>query len=668
MSRDTSEGMDSRTTKKEGGDDDKEHKVKVGDEVHTLSTHDVLCGRGSGPNDHPGNVNFRKLILSRKAEYLSTTARAEKARIAQEIVEHVQQDLDPLGRFLKKMGPAELKEKKYEPGQDVWVVVDQDTALEKAKQALRQNRDKPLVEEQLRQKKAEAEKADEETQKQVKASLASASADSATRSSVTGSVTSSVTSSVATSISNARKNSTRAEDPSRSSSVKSAEASVHSTVASAATYSAHDTLPEGGCNPPDTRSPVPYPRGHPAATQYSGYPAALHPETAHYPDHPAALSPCAPVGYESQPPMYPGQYAYQHPQYGQLPPQQGMSSDGGDDAAQSLRVTDLVQEFQSMGPTGPSSRDEKESPVTQEYFPYAFGDPGHGSSNITMGSEFSPVSESDLLAANLEPIPVPTGSEPVIEGEVPEPMSSGTLSMVQKLAQDDGDGGSSGNGNGKDVANDEQVDRQQAYQEQQYQRHPGHQYTQQYYYKTAQRQPQDMQGPGRANSTRSDMSLSMSLSEITGETTGRNVTANRQSTAAGCKTGMQGITEGAADDERSEKGQDVEASPDPMSSSDDKISAGSSGKMSGMSCGSGMAASVSSSADKPSPAVALRPIELIQEEPDNLSCMGASSSSMMKAVFDTSSGSTFSQLSKMSILMSGDESGSSETKKPASKS
>mmetsp|Transcript_9347 Transcript_9347/g.19862 ORF Transcript_9347/g.19862 Transcript_9347/m.19862 type:complete len:661 (+) Transcript_9347:323-2305(+) len=660
MSRDNSEGVDSTTTKKEGGDDDEEHKVKVGDEVHTLSMHDVLCGRGSGPNDHPGNVNFRKLIISRKAEYLSTTARAEKARIAQEIVEHVQQDLDPRGRFLKKMGPAELNEKKYEPGQDVWVIVDQDTALEKAKQALRQNRDKPLVEEQLRQKKAEAEKADEEVQKQVKASLASASADSATRSSVTGSVTSSVATS---SISNTRRSSALAEDPNRSSSVKSAEARVHSTVASAATNIPHDALPGGGCNPPGTGSAVPYPHGHPAAIQYSGYPAAMPPETVH---HPAALSPCAPVGYESQPTMYPGQYAYQHPQYGQVPPQQRMSSEGGDDTAQSFRVSDLVHEFQSMGPTAPSSRDEKGSPVTQEHFPYAFGDPGHGSSNITMGSEFSPVSESDLLAANLEPIPIPTGSEPVIEGEVPEPMSSGTLSMVQKLAQDDG--GGSRNGNDKDVANNEQVDRQQAYQEQQYQRHPGHQYTQQYYYKTAERQTQGMQGSGRANSTRSDMSKSMSLSEITGETTGHNVTANRQATTASCETGMQGIIEGAADDERSENEQGVAASPEPMFSSDDKISAGSSGKMSGMSSGSGMAASVSSSTDKPSPAAALRPIELIQEEPDNLSCMGASSSSMMKAVFDTSSGSNFSQLSKMSILMSGDESGSSETKKPASKS
>ena len=84
---------------------------------------------------------------------------------------------------------------------------------------------------------------------------------------------------------------------------------------------------------------------------------------------------------------------------------------------------------------------------------------------------------------------------------------------------------------------------------------------------------------------------------------------------------------------------------------------GSSGKMSGMSSGSGMAASLASSGDsKPQAlAVAPRPVELIQEEPDNLA-FGASSSSMIKACFDTSSGSNFSTLSKMSgILMSGED-------------
>ena len=121
-------------------------------DVRSLRPSDVLCGRGSGPNDHPGNIAFRQIILSRKVAYLSTTSRADKARIAQEIVDRVERGCgasEP-GRFLRKMQAAELKERGYDREDDVWVVVDRATALEKAKQALRQNRDKPLVEEELR--------------------------------------------------------------------------------------------------------------------------------------------------------------------------------------------------------------------------------------------------------------------------------------------------------------------------------------------------------------------------------------------------------------------------------------------------------------------------------------------------------------------------------------
>lgn len=121
-------------------------------DVRSLRPSDVLCGRGSGPNDHPGNIAFRQIILSRKVDYLSTTSRADKARIAQEIVDRVERGCgasEP-GRFLRKMQAAELKERGYDREDDVWVVADRATALEKAKQALRQNRDKPLVEEELR--------------------------------------------------------------------------------------------------------------------------------------------------------------------------------------------------------------------------------------------------------------------------------------------------------------------------------------------------------------------------------------------------------------------------------------------------------------------------------------------------------------------------------------
>lgn len=91
-----------------------------------LNPNDVLCGRGSGPNDYSGNINFRALVLERRDEYLSTSNRASKAKIAKEIVGHVH-NLKPPGRFLEQHGKT-------------WRVVSEEKALEKAKQALRQNR------------------------------------------------------------------------------------------------------------------------------------------------------------------------------------------------------------------------------------------------------------------------------------------------------------------------------------------------------------------------------------------------------------------------------------------------------------------------------------------------------------------------------------------------
>jgi len=67
--------------------------------VTELRASDVLFGRGSGPNDHEGNVSFRALVLERKAEYMATNHRQTKAKIARDIVDIV---YNANGRFLKK--------------------------------------------------------------------------------------------------------------------------------------------------------------------------------------------------------------------------------------------------------------------------------------------------------------------------------------------------------------------------------------------------------------------------------------------------------------------------------------------------------------------------------------------------------------------------------------
>ena len=115
-------------------------KTKMADQYVTVVTpNDVLFGRGSGPNDHEGNIKFRDLVAQRKAEYMATNHRQTKAKIAKAIVDTV---FASQGRFLKKLENSDLLKLGFQQGMDVYQVVDDDTVMEKAKQALRQNRDK----------------------------------------------------------------------------------------------------------------------------------------------------------------------------------------------------------------------------------------------------------------------------------------------------------------------------------------------------------------------------------------------------------------------------------------------------------------------------------------------------------------------------------------------
>mmetsp|Transcript_8632 Transcript_8632/g.12488 ORF Transcript_8632/g.12488 Transcript_8632/m.12488 type:complete len:407 (+) Transcript_8632:891-2111(+) len=107
--------------------------------ITELNSSDVLFGRGSGPNDHEGNIRFRALVSERKNEYLATNNRQAKANIAREIVNEV---LKKNGRFLKKAPAAEAARGGIPKGVDVWVRVGDEVTMEKAKQALRQNREK----------------------------------------------------------------------------------------------------------------------------------------------------------------------------------------------------------------------------------------------------------------------------------------------------------------------------------------------------------------------------------------------------------------------------------------------------------------------------------------------------------------------------------------------
>eukprot|EP00980_Cylindrotheca_fusiformis_P015392 scaffold4329_cov115-Cylindrotheca_fusiformis.AAC.9 len=110
----------------------------MSDYVTEVTPNDVLFGRGSGPNDHEGNIKFRDLVAKRKGEYMSTNHRQTKAIIAKDVVDSVFQSQ---GRFLKKVEAAELQKLGFPASTDIYQIVDEKTIMEKAKQALRQNRD-----------------------------------------------------------------------------------------------------------------------------------------------------------------------------------------------------------------------------------------------------------------------------------------------------------------------------------------------------------------------------------------------------------------------------------------------------------------------------------------------------------------------------------------------
>ncbi|KAL3802941.1 hypothetical protein ACHAW5_008417 [Stephanodiscus triporus] len=102
-----------------------------------LNPNDVLCGRGSGPNYHVGNVEFRNLVMTRKAEYLASACRGTKGRIADDIINAVR---SRGGRFLRKLSPEQAMNTGFKWGTNVFELADAATVLEKTKQLLRQSR------------------------------------------------------------------------------------------------------------------------------------------------------------------------------------------------------------------------------------------------------------------------------------------------------------------------------------------------------------------------------------------------------------------------------------------------------------------------------------------------------------------------------------------------
>lgn len=97
--------------------------------IRSPNISDVLLGRGGGINGHSGNKVFREWVRLRKEDYNLAPNKAEKTRVATEVMNRVKEQRPP-GRFLQRdpnAGP---------PGW--WIEVDEARALAKTSQALRE--------------------------------------------------------------------------------------------------------------------------------------------------------------------------------------------------------------------------------------------------------------------------------------------------------------------------------------------------------------------------------------------------------------------------------------------------------------------------------------------------------------------------------------------------
>jgi len=101
----------------------------LANQIHVVGEHDVLCGRGAGVNNHPGNQRFRELVKMNRGDYKKTNSKKAKSEIAKSIVAAIYGNG---GRFLKKVT------QKSEDDECVWMDVGTHKANEKTSQALRE--------------------------------------------------------------------------------------------------------------------------------------------------------------------------------------------------------------------------------------------------------------------------------------------------------------------------------------------------------------------------------------------------------------------------------------------------------------------------------------------------------------------------------------------------
>jgi hypothetical protein len=96
---------------------------------------DVLLGRGAPIINYEGNVRFRELVSTRKAEYMSTGRHNVKCKIAEQVIDEIHRRN---GKFLRTVGTKhEQLELGIAEGTKAWAIANSAVVREKVKQALR---------------------------------------------------------------------------------------------------------------------------------------------------------------------------------------------------------------------------------------------------------------------------------------------------------------------------------------------------------------------------------------------------------------------------------------------------------------------------------------------------------------------------------------------------
>ena len=101
--------------------DDPQNNSDLDDNIICLKYNDVIFGRGSGANNHKGNIRFRLLVDKQSQEYKVAIQRQTKSEIARKILKQVK---DWNGRFLMK-------------SDNTWVLADEKIVITKVKATLR---------------------------------------------------------------------------------------------------------------------------------------------------------------------------------------------------------------------------------------------------------------------------------------------------------------------------------------------------------------------------------------------------------------------------------------------------------------------------------------------------------------------------------------------------